>query len=1599
MDTPVKVDIGKQLQAARQNLLDLTMRNRLLNFKPTNAKSIKVIEGIPSEIYDVLVLQEKKMEFKPLKKYKDENKTQKVNQSTETKNSKIVEEKTPEHEEIPQLTTKTSENPNDRFLQTSLERDTLEKNLFNISHQAYSVLEEQGYTILYLAMGFLEWTEDSNSTQSRLAPLILIPVEFERTKVNMALKLIWTGEDIFTNISLQATLLEQGIVLPEFEMPDNKLNIDSYFKQVAKAISNKQKWQILNEIYLGFFSFTKFVMYKDLDPKSWSEGKSPASQPLIKAIFDPSSNNRSVSGFQENEVDEKLKARDIYHVMDADPSQIAVIEDVKAGKNLVVEGPPGTGKSQTITNIIAELLVAGKTVLFVSEKMAALEVVKSRLDKVSLGDFCLELHSRKSNKKEVLRELERTCSMSPPKPIAIENDFNKLDFLKSELNNYAEALRKPLGEMGLSPFSLFCIKEKAFRHFADNKRPMPRINFLNVEKCSKAEWISAMSVLSDMAEILPLVKPVGKNPWKGCEPTLMLPSDITEIEKLIDECKNNIIELEIAIGKLIDACEMQRPATSKDVINAISAAKVIAISKPIDRNVLKNPEWNELTETTKLLIQKVETFQKQLPIVKSKFNLDIIDKNIDFLLKECKEFMAKFFILRLINRRYYDLRREISSIYKDTLPEDSERIIVDLTELIEFKRLKKEIQDADAVGRSLFGSHWRGDESDPQILYAFSKWIVSFRQQLLNEVFNERVMDRISAGVSKEKIELAADSLDKTIKQFIEKRDHLAHILGVNYELIFGTYAETVLIKDYASRLDLWKTGLAKLQRWSQFIDIRKNSLNTVASCMIEAIDSDSLESKDIIPCFEGNFSDNLLRCAFVDRPVLSNFVGELHEKKINSFMDLDRELICRNQQRLAYILYQNQPHLSSGASPNSEAGILLGEFNRKRRHMPIRKLISQAGGLIQKIKPCFMMSPLSIAQFLDPKTACFDVIVFDEASQVRPEDALGALMRGKQAAIIGDTRQLPPTSFFDHIVESDDGDDTEITAQVADIESVLHLCKTSFPSKTLRWHYRSKHESLIAVSNQEFYDNRLVIYPSPVNNIDNLGLKLIHLPDTVYDRGKSGINRMEARTVAKAAIEHYKKNPDKSLGVGTFNTKQQQAILEEVDMQIREHPDMEEFFKSNRNDHFFVKNLETIQGDERDVIFISIGFGFDEFKRLTLNFGPLNQDGGERRLNVLISRARERCIVFSNFKSKDLLLDANTSFGLKALKVFLDFAENRNLHSIQSKSEDTDSPFEDSVYDTLRNKGYEIHKQVGCAGYRVDLAIISPKFPGRYILGIECDGAKYHSSPVARDRDRLRQQILEGLGWNIYRVWSTDWYRNRADTERRLLSAAENAKKFGNSSENVIKKQVPTVRVFQKEVKIEDNIGKKVSDNTLDKNVPEYEMCTSVGIYGQTALDEMPVDQIAKAFSNVVEVEGPVHFEEVVRRIRSLLGLKRTGNKIHDSISRAAEFAERRKAVIRRGDFYWSVGDHAVKVRRRCGDTPAKIELICDEEVAEAVKLVLKQQFATMPDDLIVRSSRVLGFKSTSEGIAGRIKKVIEMSINKGELNRLPNGMIDILQ
>jgi len=937
--------LERQLGSARQSLLDLTMRNRLLNFRPTKRSTVRVVDEIPAELYEILVLNERVMQFlpKPETKEGQESENDLELEGLTLEEAKLLWEVDSPSEEIAKRHT-------DRFLQTSLESQVLQKQLFFISQRAQSVLEEQGYTVLYLAVGFLQWTESPDSEQERKAPLILIPVELDRAKVRQSFKLKWTTEDVFTNISLQAKLFEQGIKFPDFEMPEEKDAVHSYFQAVEKCISGMNGWSVQQDVFLGFFSFTKFIMYKDLDPNSWPKENSPTEHPLLKAILDPSEEQAIDDGFSENEVDEKLRSEDVIHVFDADPSQIAVIEDVKSGRNLVVEGPPGTGKSQTITNIIAELLSKGKSVLFVSEKMAALEVVKSRLDQVGLRDFCLELHSRKVKKKEVLKELERSLSDVESAPVKSKGDYKLLDKLRTELNDYVKALREPLGKTNFSPFFLYGMSEEARCHFRDSGRDAPRLRFPAVDECDQTQLADIQTSLQNLADVLPVVEPLSQHPWRGCSPELILPSDQGEIGASIDECTEVTHSVETVLDQVSENTGVWRPERPSEIPNAISAAGLVALSKPVNRTVLLNEGWDKSSEV-EVLVRTIERLQQQLPTVRARFVRSALDRDITSLLNEYKVLSTR--LLRFFNSRYRSLKREIAGLYKKEPPRRPKSIVSDLENLLSFLGLRHSIKESEDRGLSLFGHMWKGEKSDLKTLHSFAEWISPFREYLKSGILTDRAVGIVEKGVVQQQIEQEIEKLSHLTKHFVEKRDLLFKLVSADPPAIFGAEIDQIEFRAIGSQFKLWRSALPQLQEWSQFIRLRGQCVGTLGEPVIEQLDTDCLKADDVVPCFRLNFSDSLLHAAFKERPALANFLGSVHQLKIQRFAKLDRKLISVNRWRLTHQLYKNRPTIYSGASRGSEAGLLLGEFNRKRGHMPIRKLMLRAGGLIKKLRPC----------------------------------------------------------------------------------------------------------------------------------------------------------------------------------------------------------------------------------------------------------------------------------------------------------------------------------------------------------------------------------------------------------------------------------------------------------------------------------------------------------------------------------------------------------------------------------------------------------------------------------------------------------------------
>jgi len=1395
----------------------------------------------------------------------------------------------------------------------------------------------------------------------------------------------------------------------------------------------------------------KFLMYRDLDPDSWPEETSPTHHPLIRSILVPTKRKPVDRGFSESDVDRKLDPEKVYHVMDADSSQIAVIEDAKAGRNLVVEGPPGTGKSQTITNIIAELLASGRTVLFVSEKMAALEVVKERLDMVGLGEFCLELHSHKAKRTEVLRELERTLSTPPPKKITLDYEFIRLRKLIKDLNSYPEAMHSPIGELGLTPFRLIGMYEESHHHFTREDRTLPRIPMDDVLYCPEQQWKRTTTALHNLAEILSFIHPAEKNPWYGCKLPSSTPTDVEEIGNHVQQTLNALEGLRKNINTMIRLSRIHRPRNLHEIPQSQASATVIAEYHPMDPDMLLSTLWDTHKSTAHHLLDVLEELLSISSSLSQEINISAITPPTITHLKKYRSMSHGF--LRSVSRNYQHTRNAIRPLYRRNPPGDPSVLSDHIQQLSRYLALKREVKRSHDIASKLFGPYWKADitrslaKEDIQQLKHLYRWIILFRDQVNEGKISQKSIDLLRKGPNRVKLNGSIHAVSDSALDFHHSMTSLMTRLETNSNILFGKELDHVRITKLRAKLQRWKESpTTTLQMWTQYILNRDDILSTFAAPVIGYAEQDRINPPDLLPCVMGNCADALIKEAFRQRPILSSFISQLHERKIHDFQELDRDLIKLNRQRLVRKLYMRKPMLSDSASippspemtfldpTNPSLVFLRSEFNRKRGHRPIRVLMSHAGSLVQKIKPCFMMSPLSISQFLDPRSIQFDVVIFDEASQVRPEDALGALLRGTQVVVMGDTRQLPPTTFFEHMVEDEEMDredepDISPAAPLSDMESLLHLCKCNFPTKYLKWHYRSRHESLIAVSNHQFYDDRMFIFPSSHSRSDHLGLKFIHLPDTVYDRGGTARNKDEAAAVAKAALEHYRTYPNKSLGIATFSIKQKNAILEEIERQLSHHPELEEHFGRNNNEYFFVKHLETIQGDERDVIFISVGYGYDMKRKLTMNFGPLNHEGGERRLNVLITRAREKCIVFSNFRGGDMRVNSDTPFGVRSLKAYLDFAEKGKLpsHEMHTHHQFNPSatPIMNSIQQQFAEVGYTMDTMVGCAGFRMELGLKDPRDPSRYALGIQTDGPDYITSPVARDRDRLKRTVLERLGWKIVRVWSTDWYRdygtvveglqNTIDTLVRgtgrigkppgILSRNDPGTRFPTSAEesSMNRHRAEMSRgaknnVFQ-EVQREQRT--ELDDRTMIAGIPipEYEKCTylNIPIYGE--IHERPAAELAQAVSHVVQTEGPVHLNEVIGRIRTLWGLGHTGQRIRKTLTQAIDKAERMRLIYRKGEFLYNTDyysqDWNIPVRKRGREIKPVIDLISDDEIAEALKLVLSQHGAMSERELFARTYRLFGFNNLGTRIKNRFNMILQRLDNFEEIDRLPDGTV----
>lgn len=936
-------------------------------------------------------------------------------------------------------------------------------------------------------------------------------------------------------------------------------------------------------------------------------------------------------------------------------------------------------------------------------------------------------------------------------------------------------------------------------------------------------------------------------------------------------------------------------------------------------------------------------------------------------------------LLGRLSPAYRNARNTFRSICKPPLSEDVDECVHRLDNLIAAIELYRRVIDEEQFLSTNLGSLWQAENTDLELVKKVLAWLDEI-QSKASWLPHSALID-VSHNVTDE--HLAATNIELQLSKTEKLVQEIISDLNADLQGCFGAYQlGKTMPSVIGKKLQDWTTGISHYDDWVRLSFAGKTLRDLGIASLADDLETgrvpvDRVES-DIAFCR----AEAIWKIALDAQPQLVTLEGEARQALVDEFRQLENR-----RQRFAQLEVLAR-HASTIPRGNvGQMGTVRGEIARKRGHLPVRKLFSRACQVLQQIKPVMLMSPLSVAQFLPPNSAEFDLLVIDEASQVKPEDALGAIARCRQIAVIGDKKQLPPTSFFDRMVNEDSGDedDEEIAAitNLGDMESVLTLCEArGVPGRMLRWHYRSRHPSLIEVSNSEFYEDSLFLPPAPLYDRGQDGFVVRRVPGA-YDRGGKRTNRVEADEIIKAVKLHASNTPGRTLGVVTFSISQKQLIEDLLELERRKDKVLDQFASRAGAEQLFVKNLENVQGDERDVIFVSVGYGPRQagLGLDSMSFGPVSSEGGERRLNVLFTRARFRCEVFASFVSGEIDLSRTTQRGPEVLKRFLKFGETGSA-DLPIAIGGFDSPFEQSVSEAIQNMGYQVDSQVGSTGFRIDLAVKHPNRPGSYICAIECDGANYHSSKSARERDRLRQNILEGLGWQFYRIWSTDWFR-RPDREKEKLRAVLKEIVEKASANNTSETDIP-IPPTESEFLI---VLKDKHTLTGSQLAPPYEEA-NFSVEYSCEPHEIPPGEMARIVGRIIAFEGPIHEDEVARRVARLLGKDRTGARISEAVGKGLRLGRQQGQVANDGKF-WShaekIGSVRVRSRSNASSTVRRAEMLPPSEIKEAIQMAIQHNGVLSLDEIIVAVSRLLGFDRSGPDLTAAISKVAEDGMPAG--------------
>lgn len=1494
----------------KNKLLDLSNRNNQINYRDTLISSIDVIYPGVDVVYNNLVIKNKKLEAYDIDSAID----RKVANQTFEQELSYAKKRLKRNQVL--------------IFKKDLETKKVLKNLIKKSKES---IVEKGINVLYMALGFINWCDVNDSKLCYKAPLVLVPIKITNKSSIEPFQIELYENDIITNPTLLYKVSnDHDVHLPEIEEDECILD---YFKRIEEVLV-KLKWKLDRDMKIAMFSFMKMNMYIDI--KSNEE------------IIKQNANVKRIIGIKD---DTKREEQDTHvsidnvilnNVVDADSSQNNAIIMAKSGKSFVLQGPPGTGKSQTITNIIAECLADGKKVLFVSEKLAALSVVFNNLKRVGLDEFCLELHSHKTNKKVVIDELNRVLNNG--KKGVNENadrEVEELQRAKEELDLYNDTLHTRLPVVDLSPYQIY----SKIVHLGN----IDEVEYVIPDISSKgADYL--MQARNILTEYMEYVNTIGydfrNNEWYGFtysdinyESKLNLNKNLAAFKSFVDKG--------VRIRDGIEKCSRVEINNLDSLYGFKQVLDTIYLIKHYCKDLYIKTDLARAIKTLNKVKEMSDNIIKLNNDIDKVFEPSIYEADINDLIVRYRKLYQSIF--RVFNKKYKEDKIALKMHYVNPGKRVGYKKMLLLLEQIERRKaLVHELKDYDYYSTRLIGDKYNSYNTD---------WDSVLNLLIKLYSFMDNGYDLLKLSI------MSAEEYDFFYSKIQNISNDINELFNHNKECIavIDTYYDKSLynlhtsnIDEVAAKMQLCLNNIDMVENWIRFYKLLLSARELgIYDYLTLAIDN-KVKISNYADMYSLVYFKQWKSHILSYNELLARFNRINHDNVLKLFREKDKLLFNISKARIISSISSIKPNIDMTTN-GSDVAVLRREGDKKRKLMPVRVLLSRIPELTQVLKPCFLMSPLSVSTYLEADKLKFDVAIFDEASQIFAEDALGAIYRANQVIVVGDEQQMPPSNYFKATIVDEYDDDNNYEENVRDYESILEICNSKFYPLSLKWHYRSRIEDLILFSNKNYYNSRLVTFPSFKKSGKHYGIDFHHISDGIYDRTRR-INKKEAEYVVQLMVEHFNSFPDRSLGIVAFSQSQQDAIDDEIVRFREKNSQYDKFFKDDLNEPIFVKNLETVQGDERDTIIFSVGYGRDIDGKFLHNFGPLNRMGGERRLNVAITRAKYNIQLVSSINSHDIELKRTKARGVELLKYYLEYAE-KGYETLSNGNANTGvqaEQFEHDVYNFLSKQGYKVFREVGCSGYKIDIAVEHPD-RDEYVIAVECDGPSYNSIRSTRDRDRLRQEVLERLGWRFYRIWSTDWFKNNRVERERLLDAVQKAVSNSECKESV---------------KANDSN----TNNTcyLTDGIPEQKH-----YYEQLKITKSLLKlDYSKILQLIVDMESPVSEEWIMRRTLEYFDRTKITSVVKEQFDEALKSLP---GIRRKNGFLYCINQREYPLRLpKQGDSGRDIKYIAVEELASGLYDIISENLKVNKEGMYKKLTELLGYSKVGPAIYASLDKAL---------------------